>query len=98
MKKMLLVFAFGFLLAGLGASLAYANAQSNACNGATCTVNGTTLNCPSSGGPTCATGESCVCTCKDLGQHNYTAYNECKKKKTTNAEVMSEAISEISEY
>lgn len=61
--------------------LAPAKAQADACNGSSCTVNGTTLNCPSSGGPTCADGETCKCLCKDLGQHNYITYNACVKPK-----------------
>ena len=41
-----------------------------ACNGGQCAAGGAVLNCPTSGGPTCTSGQSCYCVCSDGGSHN----------------------------
>lgn len=56
------------------------------CNGGSCSPPGTniSLNCPTSGGPICGTGETCQCTCTDAGpSSSWKTKNECVKKTTT---------------
>ncbi|MGB0513907.1 MAG: hypothetical protein ACPGJE_03600, partial [Wenzhouxiangellaceae bacterium] len=49
-----------------------------ACNGGTCrTSDGDTLSCPSSGGPSCNSGQSCVCTCRVNDDGSAFAVNRC---------------------
>lgn len=76
---------------------AFAVAAREACNGGQCVGNGTRpLDCPSSGGPTCADGETCLCQCIKDG-NTYTPTNKCGKLKTqTVLEIISE--SQVSEY
>jgi hypothetical protein len=47
------------------------------CNGGSClTKDGKTLNCPTSGGPTCGEGQICTCRCSG----DPLAYNDCIDK------------------
>ena len=51
------------------------------CNGGQCTTaGGTTLSCPTSGGPSCTSAESCICHCKKLDDGTWTAVNQCVKR------------------
>lgn len=53
-----------------------------ACNGGTCrTSDGDTLSCPSSGGPSCNSGQSCVCTCVVNDDGSAFAVNQCIARK-----------------
>ena len=53
-------------------------AADRVCNGGSClTSNGTRLDCPTSGGPTCEEGEACTCRCIRLPNGTYTAANHC---------------------
>jgi hypothetical protein len=53
-------------------------AAERVCNGGSClTNNGTKLECPASGGPTCQPGEACTCRCIHLQNGTYTAANHC---------------------
>lgn len=57
-------------------------AAAGACNGGTClTSTGVILDCPDSGGPTCAEGEVCSCRCvKNREDNTWSAVNKCVKK------------------
>jgi hypothetical protein len=47
------------------------------CNGGQCAAGGVALSCPTSGGPTCGSGESCYCTC-DGGGGSTSTRNVCR--------------------
>lgn len=53
------------------------------CNGGSCpTSDGRTISCPTSGGPECSEGDSCICICEGSGRST-TAVNRCGKLKTS---------------
>lgn len=53
----------------------------DACNGGTCTTdNGTILECPKSGGPTCKDDEECICKCIENDDETWSAVNRCIKR------------------
>ncbi len=48
------------------------------CNGGSCFIGGGSLNCPTSGGPTCGPGERCICKCEeDEGSNSSHSGNQC---------------------
>lgn len=51
--------------------------EGGACNGGQCSAAGTPLNCPTSGGPTCTSTETCHCICESGGGQT-TTHNECR--------------------
>lgn len=92
MKK---VIFSSILTAAFLAALA-GSVRAEACNGGQCVGNGTqALNCPSSGGPTCADGETCICHCVKNG-NSYTPTNECGVLKTkTVIEIIGEVDADV---
>jgi hypothetical protein len=49
------------------------------CNGGSCLSGGGSVNCPTSGGPTCTSGQNCYCVCEGGGGTTST-HNECRDK------------------
>ena len=49
------------------------------CNGGSCLSGGASVNCPTSGGPTCTTTQSCYCVCEGGGGATST-HNECRNR------------------
>jgi hypothetical protein len=64
-----------------GASLLDLFLKDGLCNGGSCNPvgGGGALNCPTSGGPTCGSGQSCVCECV-AGGGTTSTHNECQGK------------------
>lgn len=61
-----------------GSALQTETCSGRVCNGGSAQCqNGTTLNCPTSGGPTCSQEETCTCLCKRGPNGTYFAHNAC---------------------
>lgn len=84
MVRKVLVTAFGIMtIAGLAHAQAFVATDATSgsgCNGGTCqSSTGTTLSCPTSGGPTCNTDQTCECYCNKHNDGSVSAVNRCVK-------------------
>jgi hypothetical protein len=59
--------------------LAMLAAAAQACNGGSCSGGGNTLNCPTSGGPTCTAKQICICDCFQNTNGTWSTANACVK-------------------